>query len=270
MTDAGPLQRPARRGRVRPFRRGVAILPSLFTTGNLFLGFWAIVRTLHGRYEEAAPLIGGAIVLDMLDGRIARLTGTTSEFGAELDSLADVISFGVAPAVLLYAWGFSTVERAGWLAAFLFVVCGALRLARFNVQRSAVDGRYFVGLPIPAGAAQVAALVYALPQGVDYKPLAAIALAGVVMLAFLMVSTFRYRSFKGIDLKARRSYVSVVGIAMFFLFVALAPETSLLSFATLYTLSGPLTSLWTWIRRRRTPSAPSATELPAAGSPNAL
>src|SRR5437667_5372124 len=146
--------------RPRRFRRGAAILPSLFTTGNLFLGFWAIVKTLHGEYEEAAPLIGWAIVLDMLDGRIARLTGTASEFGGELDSLADVISFGVAPALLVYCWAFASVPRAGWLAAFLFVTCGALRLARFNVQRHVVDGRWFVGLPIPAAAAQIAATIH--------------------------------------------------------------------------------------------------------------
>src|SRR5262245_45247425 len=129
----------ARRRRMG-LRRGVAILPSLFTTGNLFLGFWAIIKTLHGEYSEAAPLIAWAIVLDLLDGRIARMTGTASEFGGELDSLADVISFGVAPGVLAYSWGFASLEKVGWLAAFLFVVCGALRLARFNVQRHVVDG----------------------------------------------------------------------------------------------------------------------------------
>src|SRR6186713_1946863 len=153
----------------RRFRRGAAILPSLFTIGNLFLGFWAMVRTIHGQYAEAAPLIFWAILLDVLDGRIARMTGTTSEFGAELDSLADVVSFGVAPALLAYSWGFSTLPRVGWLVAFLFVVCGALRLARFNVQKSSVDGRYFVGLPIPAAAAPVAALVNVSPAPVDEK-----------------------------------------------------------------------------------------------------
>ncbi len=123
------------KGPVRRFRRGASILPSLFTTGNLFLGFWAIIRTLEGQFEIAAALIGGAIVLDMLDGRIARLTGTTSEFGAELDSLADAISFGVAPALLVYRWALDDLPRVGWLAAFLFVMCGVLRLARFNVQQ---------------------------------------------------------------------------------------------------------------------------------------
>ena len=146
------------------FRRGTSLLPSLFTTGNLFLGFWSIVKTLDGKFETAAPLIGGAVVLDMLDGRIARLTGTQSEFGAQLDSLADAVSFGVAPALLAYVWALSLVPRAGWPAAFLFLVCGVMRLARFNVQRTVVDSRYFVGLPIPAGAAQVAAIVFVLPD----------------------------------------------------------------------------------------------------------
>src|SRR5258708_27312103 len=165
---SGGVQRPERPATSRRrFSRGAAILPSLFTTGNLFLGFWAIVRTFHGQYAEAAPLIFWAILLDVLDGRIARMTGTTSEFGAELDSLADVVSFGVAPALLIYSWGFSSLPRVGWLVAFLFVVCGALRLARFNVQKTSVDGRYFVGLPIPAAAAPVAALVNASPAIVD-------------------------------------------------------------------------------------------------------
>lgn len=237
-------------------RRGAAVLPSLFTTANLFAGYWSLIRTMHGRYEEAAVLIGIAIVLDMLDGRIARLTGTASEFGAELDSLSDVISFGVAPAVLVYAWGFSTMERAGWLVGFLFVVCGALRLARFNVQRHAVDGRYFVGLAIPAAAAQVAAVVYAVPQGIDLKPLAAIAACAVVVLSLLMVSTFRYRSFKGFDLRTRRSYMSVLGIAALLVLVALEPQTALLGTATLYALSGPLGYLAGLLRRHRKPRSP--------------
>src|ERR1700716_1045799 len=215
-TDAtsGEGQRAARASPRRRFRRGAAILPSLFTTGNLFLGFWAIVRTFRGQYAEAAPLIFWAILLDVLDGRIARMTGTTSEFGAELDSLADVVSFGVAPALLAYSWGFASLPRVGWLVAFLFVACGALRLARFNVQKSSVDGRYFVGLPIPAAAAPVAALVNVSPVPVDEKTHAVVWLALLIVLSFLMVSTFRYTSFKKVDLKSRRSYVPVVGIVL--------------------------------------------------------
>jgi CDP-diacylglycerol--serine O-phosphatidyltransferase len=223
----------------RRFRRGAAILPSLFTTGNLFLGFWAIVKTIDGDPAEAAPLIGGAIVLDMLDGRIARLTGTTSEFGGELDSLADVVSFGVAPAILAYRWALDSLPRVGWLAPFLFLMCGALRLARFNVQRHVVDGRFFVGLPIPAAAGQIAALVYFAPFGARERLWATLVLAVVISLAFLMVSTLRYRSFKGFDLRKRRPYITVLGIALLFVLIAAHLEYSLLILASLYTLSGP-------------------------------
>ena len=235
----------------RPFRRGAAILPSLFTIGNLFLGFWAMVRTIHGQYAEAAPLIFWAILLDVLDGRIARMTGTTSEFGGELDSLADVVSFGVAPALLAYSWGFATLPRVGWLVAFLFVACGTLRLARFNVQKSSVDGRYFVGLPIPAAAAPVAALVNVSPMPVDEKTHAVLWLALLIVLSFLMVSTFRYTSFKKVDLKSRRSYVTVVGTVLLFVVVMMHPEWCLLALATLFWLSGPLGYLWGLMFRRR-------------------
>ena len=237
----------------RHLRRGASILPSLFTIGNLFLGFWAIIKTLDGRFEEAAPLIGFAIVLDLLDGRIARLTGTTSEFGAQLDSLSDSISFGVAPALLAFRWALVTVPRVGWLAAFLFLVCGVLRLARFNVQRHVVDGRYFVGLPIPAAAGQVAAVVYFFPEPVDSRPTALLVLGLVVSLAFLMVSTLRYWSFKGFDLRRRRSYINVLGIALLFLLVAAHPEVMLLAMSCLYTLSGLLLYAANLFRRRSDP-----------------
>ena len=248
----------AYRRRPTRFRRGASILPSLFTTGNLFLGFWALIKTMHGHYAEAAPMIAGAIVLDLLDGYIARLTGTTSEFGGELDSLADVISFGVAPAVLAYSWAFGSIERVGWLAAFLFVVCGALRLARFNVQRNIVDSRYFVGLPIPAAAAQVAAWVIFMPQPLTSRSEAAVAVALMTVWAFLMVSTFRYRSFKKLDLRSRRSYITVLGIALLFLLVALEPSVVLLVLATTYWLSAPAFYLAGLGRRRRDPSEEDA------------
>lgn len=237
------------------------MLPSLFTTGNLFLGFWAIILTLHHQFAEAAPLIVWAIVLDLLDGRIARLTGTTSDFGAELDSLADAVSFGIAPAVLVYAWGLEPLGRAGWLAAFLFAVCGVLRLARFNVQRKVVDSRYFVGLPIPAGAAQLATLVAFHPEPPSGRVWTILAAALVVVVAFLMVSTFRYRSFKGIDLRTRRSYINVLGIALLFLLVASHPKSVLLAMAVLYWVSGPLTFVGALAFRRR-PAPPVA---PVAG-----
>jgi len=244
------------------FRRGTSLLPSLFTTGNLFLGFWSIVKTLDGKFETAAPLIGGAVVLDMLDGRIARLTGTQSEFGAQLDSLADAVSFGVAPALLAYVWALALVPRAGWPAAFLFLVCGVMRLARFNVQHNVVDSRYFVGLPIPAAAAQVAAIVFVIPEPPSpadrWQATAMLVL--VVVLGFLMVSTFRYRSFKSFDLRRRRSYMTVLGVALLFLLVAAHPEATLLAVTTLYTVSGPLAWAIGWQRRREPPSAVAAKE----------
>jgi CDP-diacylglycerol--serine O-phosphatidyltransferase len=248
------------RRETRRFRRGAAILPSLFTTGNLFLGFWSIVRAVHGQYAEAALLIGGSIVLDMLDGRIARLTGTSSEFGGELDSLADAISFGVAPALLAYEWGFASMQRAGWLACFLFVMCGVLRLARFNVQRHVVDGRYFVGMPIPAAAGQVAAVVHFIPEARAERFEATLALVGMIVLSFLMVSTLRYHSFKSLDLKTRRSYIDVLGIALFFLLIFLHPEISLLVMASAFALSAPAARLVSLFRRRGAPPPPVVTD----------
>lgn len=246
----------------RSIRRGVSILPSLFTTGNLFLGFWSIVKGIDGRFGEAALLIGGAAVLDMLDGRIARLTGTQSEFGAQLDSLADAVSFGVAPALLAYVWALSLVPRAGWPAAFLFVVCGVMRLARFNVQKAVVDARYFVGLPIPAGAAQVAAVVFVVGRPPSDPLQVSVMLALVVAVGLLMVSTFRYRSFKGIDLRRRRSYLTVLAIALLFLLVATQPEATLLSMTCLYTLSGPAAWVWGALRRRKEPAAAEPAGVP--------
>jgi len=223
------------------------------------------VKALDGRYDEAAPLIGGAVVLDLLDGRIARLTGTQSEFGAELDSLADAVSFGVAPALLAYLWALHLVPRAGWPAAFIFLVCGVLRLARFNVQKHVVDSRYFVGLPIPAGAAQVAALVFFVPEPLADPWAAGGVLALVVVVAGLMVSTFRYRSFKGVDLRRRRRSISVLGIALLFLLVALDPRITLLAAATLYTVSGPVAYGWGLLgRRRESPRPPVGEERPSA------
>lgn len=249
--------------RARHFRRGVAILPSLFTTGNLFLGFWSIIKTIDGQFAVAAPMLGGAVILDMLDGRIARLTGTQSDFGAELDSLADAVSFGVAPALLAYGWALHTIPRAGWAVAFLFLVCGVLRLARFNVQKQVVDSRFFVGLPIPAAAAQLAAIVYVLPAPPAERWAAVLMLGLVATLALLMVGTFRYRSFKGVDLKRRRRSITVLGIALVFLLVALEPKVFLLGIASVYTLSGPVGYVFGFVRRRgEQPQAAVGTEEP--------
>src|SRR5437660_4394727 len=189
------LRRANDRPRRNRLRRGVYLLPSLFTVGNMFCGYACVVYAMRGEYQTAAPFLGIAIVLDMLDGRIARLTGTASAFGVEFDSLADVISFGVAPAILSFAWGLSPLGRLGWAAGFLFVAAAAMRLARFNVQSAAGgDKRYFVGMPSPAAAAIPASTVWAYPYAItDYRA-ALPALAMVMVPALLMVSTIRFRS----------------------------------------------------------------------------
>src|SRR5207245_906915 len=205
--EPGPLRffRPEPDRRRQRARRGVSLLPGLLTMGNMFCGYACVVYAMRGEYETAAPFIGFAYVLDMLDGRIARLTGAESAFGLQFDSLADVISFGIAPAILSFAWGLSPLGRLGWAASFMFVACAAMRLARFNIQTGG-DKRYFVGMPSPAAAAVPAATVFAYPVGLyDYRE-ALPALAMVLVPAVLMVSTIRFRSFKTLDLQTRKPY----------------------------------------------------------------
>ena len=196
------------------------LLPSLFTLGNMFCGYACVVYAMRGEFETAAPFIGFAIVLDMLDGRIARLTGTASDFGVQFDSLADVISFGVAPAILSFSWGLQPLGRLGWAAGFLFVTAAAMRLARFNLQAAGGgDKRYFVGMPSPAAAAVPAATVYAYPWAFyDYREALPV-LAMVLVPAMLMVSTIRFRSFKTIDLQARRPYRVLLLIAAAYMLI---------------------------------------------------
>jgi CDP-diacylglycerol--serine O-phosphatidyltransferase len=231
------LRRAADRPR-RRFRRGVYILPTLFTLGNMFCGYSCIVFAMRGEFETAAPFIGFAIVLDMLDGRIARMTGSASDFGVEFDSLADVISFGVAPALLSFMWGLQPLGRLGWLAGFLFLTAAAMRLARFNIQSGmGGDKRYFVGMPSPAAAAIPAATVFAYPYGfADYRA-ALLALAMVLVPAALMVSTIRFRSFKTIDLQSRRSYTVVILLAAGIALIATHPRAVLVVLAYTYLMS---------------------------------
>ncbi|MGC8762186.1 MAG: CDP-diacylglycerol--serine O-phosphatidyltransferase [Acidobacteriota bacterium] len=223
-----------------PFRRGVAILPSLFTVANMFCGYCAIILAFKRSFEWAVTFVVIAGILDSLDGRIARMTGTTSDFGKELDSLSDFLSFGLAPALVLYHWGLKDLGRTGWLLAFLLPVAGAMRLARFNVQAGKADKRFFVGLPIPAAAAAAVLPLYFLPQGLP-RPFKWVALSYVVLLSFFMVSTFRYRSFKDMDLRERRSPKVIFLVALVLVLVALHPPAVLLAVAVTYALSGPLT-----------------------------
>src|SRR5881409_487539 len=222
----------------RRFRRGVYLLPSLFTLGNMFCGYACVVYAMRGEYETAAPFIGFAIVLDLLDGRIARLTGAASDFGLQFDSLADVISFGIAPAILSFAWGLSSLGRLGWAAGFMFVACAAMRLARFNIQSaSGADKRYFVGMPSPAAAAVPAATVFAYPWGLyDYRA-ALPALAMVIVPAILMVSTIRFRSFKTLDSQGRKPYTVLLFIAAGIILIATHPQVMLVVIAYGYLAS---------------------------------
>jgi CDP-diacylglycerol--serine O-phosphatidyltransferase len=218
-------------------RRGVQVLPSLFTLANMFCGYACVVYAMRGEFATAAPLIGIAVVLDMLDGRIARMTGTASEFGVQFDSMADVISFGMAPAILAFAWGLSALGRLGWAAAFLFVTGAALRLARFNVHAASTDKRYFIGMPSPAAAGVVAATVFAYPEGFSEIQFAAPLVLLVVVPAALMVSTIRYRAFKSFDTQSRHPFRLLMLFAVFITALVTRPQEVLVLLAYGYLIS---------------------------------
>ena len=278
-------------------RRAAYVLPTLFTAGNIFLGFVSILRSFRGsmaaatggldapeHFAIAAKAIGAAVFLDGLDGRIARMTNTTSDFGREMDSLADVISFGIAPAVLAYAWGVQFIDgtlgphirdqitRFGTFAAFLFLLCGAARLARFNIQKNPVpknpgrpDRKYFVGLPIPAGAAMVAGVVFAN----DGEPLAiswfaAAWLVLLTVLGLLMVSTWRYYSFKGISLNKPYTPLLIILVGGLIYLTWNWPQPVLLAMPAAYVASGILIRLGGIIRRRVRHHPPPPAPAPGA------
>jgi CDP-diacylglycerol---serine O-phosphatidyltransferase len=221
-------------------RKGIFLLPSLLTTGNLFCGFFAMLLTVDERFTEAALAIFVAMIMDMLDGRVARLMKATSQFGVEYDSLADVVSFGVAPAFLLYAFALRELGRPAWFAAFLFMICGALRLARFNVFTGSSDKRFFVGLPIPAAAAVVCGTVVLL-QGEELTQWIRGAVAVMTYLvALLMVSTFRYWSFKEVDWARRRPVQTLLIVVLAVMIVATKHEVFLFLVFAGYALSGPV------------------------------
>lgn len=236
-------------------RRGVYILPNALTTAGLFAGFYAVIRAINGDFSAAAMAIFIAMVLDGLDGRIARLTNTQSDFGAQYDSLADVICFGLVPAVVLYLWGLVEYGKFGWLGAFVFTACGALRLARFNTQAHVVSKNYFQGLPIPAAAATLAGLVWVV-ESPEIHPFLdtfghPIALALIYLLALCMVSNIRYKSFKDLDLRGRVPFVlAVIGVLML-VFIALHPPLVLFIFSLTYAISGPVITLIQRHRQRR-------------------
>ena len=236
--------------RTRPFQRSVFLLPSMFTVGNLFCGYACIVYAMRGDVTAAAVFIGAAIILDGLDGRVARLTDAASEFGGEFDSLADVISFGVAPAILVFSWGLEDLGRVGWAAGFLYVTAAALRLARFNVQADGGDKRYFAGMPSPAAAGVVASTVFAWPEGLPVAPASMIALAVVILPALLMVSRLRFRSFGALSLRPRRSSLVLLQFAFLVAAIAVRPAPVLFTLSVIYLLSGPVVALASRLRGR--------------------
>lgn len=294
----------ARRLRQR-FRKGVFVIPSLLTTANIFCGFYSVMESLAGikelafvpmgrgldsvmnpgalgsateHFDRAAIVIGFAALFDLLDGRVARMTNATSEFGLELDSIADVISFGIAPAVLAFSWGYGQVpelHNIGWAASFLFVICGALRLARFNVQsrrphpnlppkNPKVDKKAFVGMPIPVGATMIASIVHFSPKPLAYvaeahlwslwigpKAYSSALLVLVVCLAFLMISTLRYSSLKNVGVGNRNPRILIIGLAMVVILIWFYSQWVLLIISTVYVSHGVLAKLWSLLKPRR-------------------
>ena len=252
--EINPLRR-RREDRPERFRRGVYLLPSLMTLSNLLCGFASIVYSTRGDFDTAAVLIGVAMIVDTLDGFLARLTHSQSAFGAELDSLADVVSFGVAPAILAFTWGLWSLGRLGWAAGFIYVAATAMRLARFNIQSgSTADKRYFAGLPSPAAASVTASTVFLYPWGLQDYRIALLALPMLLVPGFLMVSTIRFRSIKAIDVDKRRPYrlmlLAVVALAL----IATHPRIALVVLSYSYVVAAVGIYLYGRLRRRPIPN----------------
>jgi len=234
--------------------RGIYILPNLITTASLFAGFYAIIEAIHGNFEVAALAVLVSLILDGLDGRVARMTHSSSNFGVQYDSLADLVAFGVAPALIVYFWALQPYGRYGWVAAFLFVVCGALRLARFNVQIGEFDPRYFNGLPIPAAATMVAMTILMYYELGDWAPTRQGLIVGMIyVLSFLMVSNIKYYSFKKFELFQRKPFPVLVAAVLLFLVIAIEPKIMGCLAMASYVISGPILTLLLLWRRRKEP-----------------
>jgi len=232
-------------------RKGVYILPNLFTTGNLFCGFWAIISVFQEKFFFAAIAILVASVFDVLDGKVARLSGATSKFGVQYDSLADLVSFGVAPALLAFSWALRPYGRFGWLAAFLFVVCGALRLARFNVMSASGETKYFKGLPIPAAASMIALTILLYLRLIETGWVKDIViLVTIYILAFLMVSNIRYFSMKELNLAKRKPFSIFMFIVLSMIVIVMEPVLMLFAFVSAYIFSGPVNMILAWHKKR--------------------
>jgi CDP-diacylglycerol--serine O-phosphatidyltransferase len=252
----------------RQFRRGIYVLPTLFTIGTIFCGFYALINAMKGEFDLAAIALGLAVVFDGMDGRIARLTNSCSEFGVHIDSLADIVTFGVAPSVLAYIWGLKSiaptfppyakhVQQIGWIVSFAFLICGAMRLARFNIQSIKPQAssyppskKYFVGMPIPAGAGMIAAVIHFVPDPISDWTVGALWNILVGLLAFLMISTIRYPSFKDIDLRNRRSYLNVYLLAMLMALIYLYSQVVLLLLAAAYASSGLIMKMYHLLKHK--------------------
>lgn len=225
-------------------RRGIYILPNIFTSLNLFCGFYALIASIDGKFLAGAVAILIGVVFDILDGKIARATNTTSRFGIEYDSLADLISFGLAPGVMIYLWALKPLGRIGWLAAFLFMACGALRLARFNSQSGTVSSDYFVGLPITAGGGiSAAAVLFCHRFGFSGKIHPILILVLLYTLSFLMVSTIKYNSFKKPELFKKMNFNVLVAAILVLIFIAAQPSIALFLLGIAYVVSGPFSAI---------------------------
>jgi CDP-diacylglycerol--serine O-phosphatidyltransferase len=254
MLDEHQRARVIEKNRIR--RRGIYLLPNLFTTAALFAGFFAIVQAMNNNFDQAAAAIFVAMVLDGLDGRVARLTRTQSAFGAEYDSLADVISFGAAPALVVYEWSLRGMGKLGWIAAFVYVAGAALRLARFNTLLEVADKRWFLGMPSPSAAALVAGFVFVMEDyGVDPESVRWWALAVTFFAGLTMVSNLKFWSFKTINLKKSYPFLAIFAIVAFIALLSYQPATVLFALFVVYAISGYAVSAWQFARRRRTGAA---------------
>lgn len=236
---------------MKPFDRGIYLLPNLMTTGALFAGFYAVIAGLQGDFEQGAIAIFVAMVLDGLDGRIARMTNSCSAFGAEYDSLADMVSFGLAPALLIFQWALQDFGKLGWLAAFIYTVAAALRLARFNTQVGTADKRYFQGLPSPAAAALLAGLIWVVESNqINLSITPVVALVLTIFAGVMMVSNTRFSSFKELNLKDKVPFVTLLVVVLVFVVVTIKPAMILFLTFFAYALSGPVITLVT-LRKTR-------------------
>jgi CDP-diacylglycerol---serine O-phosphatidyltransferase len=248
--DDYQTRRVALKNRVR--RRGIFLLPNLFTTAALFAGFYAIVQAMNVNFDYASIAIFVAMVLDGLDGRVARMTHTQSAFGAEYDSLSDMVCFGAAPALIMYEWVLRDLGKLGWIAAFVYVAGAALRLARFNTLLEVADKRWFTGLPSPSAAAVVTGLVWVVDDlGYDPEPLRWIAWVVTVFAGLTMVSNLKYWSFKTLNLKKSVPFVMIFLVVLFVALVSWQPPLVLFAGFVVYAISGYVVSAWLLLRRRR-------------------